>query len=771
MGRPETALVGSYGPQREFAARLRRLRRESGGRSYRQLARSANFAASTLAKAASGRTLPSWEVTRAYVAACGGDPAQWRSAWTDAAVRACAAGADQSPSAAAPGSQVRQLPADLHDFVGRDAEFQLVRDALRARLVGNPAGHAPTVVVISGQGGVGKTTFAVHAAHRLMAEFPDGQLFAVMCGHDDQPAPPAQVAEHFLAALGVRADPSADPVASFRSQAAGRRLLILLDNAADEAQITPLLPGSAQCLVIVTSRQALGGLASARALRLDVLGHDEAVEMLERIAGPGQFESVRVSAQLAELCAYLPLALRIAGARLAGGPPRKSGWLAARLRDENHRLRYLATGVLDLSAVFAVSYRLLPESTRRTFQHVGMFPGSDFTAAALAALGGQSVPEAECELERLADASLVQLTDVGRYRIHDLLHLYARQCADRANTPAELASAIRRLAAWYLVGVQEADGAVMPGRSRPAPLAGSSLDQPESFADRAAAITWYDAEEANLIAVTNAAVRHGQHEIAWRLPVAMRGLLELRGRSGAWITAHLSGLESARAIGDHQAEAWVLNGLGTGYWRREAYLEATDCYRKALALRTELADHRGAAAVLNNLGSVYGAMGQYDDAVECLREALAIRERIGDDLDKSYALNSLGHIEHERGDFSAAIPLLQDALRIRRQLGNRNGEAATLHCLGDALAGLRRYSEALACFRRALLIFRGFGNRYGEAVTLHSLGSTCRAMGRLDHARRYLMSAISLYRCLGRQTEEAAAARELSAAYPGCDDS
>jgi predicted ATPase len=415
MGRPEAPLDAREEPLREFAGRLRRLREESGGRSYRQLARSANFAAPTLARAASGRSLPSWEVTRAYVAACGGDPDQWHAVWASTArllgrehqpgfpapALAVANGGQVSP----PGFPVRQLPADLHDFVGRDAEDELLRRAAQAPAAGAPG--APRVLVISGPGGVGKSTLAVHAAHRLAHRFPDGQLFASLHGHDDRPAAPAQVAAHFLAALGVPAGRSADPVGSFRSAAAGRRLLVLLDNAADEAQVAPLLPGSAGCLVIVTSRQSLGALASVRALRLDVFGDREAVELLSRAAGPGQVWPAAAAVALADLCGRLPLALRIAGARLATGPAGRIEWLVDRLRDEEHRLRRLMTGNLDLSAVFALSYRPLTGTQQRVFRYAGLFPGPGFAVAPLAVLAGMADDDVEAAAERLVDASLL----------------------------------------------------------------------------------------------------------------------------------------------------------------------------------------------------------------------------------------------------------------------------------------------------------------------------------------------------------------------------
>jgi tetratricopeptide (TPR) repeat protein len=785
MGRPEAPLDASAGPLAEFARRLRQLREDSGGRSYRQLARSANFAAPTLARAASGRSLPSWEVTRAYIAACGGDPGQWRSAWAVTAElldrsHGCPGAAGQPELAAGNAAlPVRQLPADLPDFIGRAAECERLSRLSDAPAPASVPGGAPLMVVISGPGGIGKSTLAVHVAHQLAEKFPDGQLFADLHGHDKQPAAPPLVAASFLAALGRPADPWADPVASFRSVAAGLRLLVLLDNAAAEEQVAPLLPGSARCLVIVTSRQVLGALASGRALRLDVLGLRDSVELLTRVAGPGQVTDTVATESLAELCGRFPLALRVAGSRLAAGPAGGAGWLAGRLRDEDHRLRQLATGDLELTAVFALSYRSLAGPARRAFRGAGLFPGPDFTPGAVALLADMSAVEAGCAVDRLVDASFVQPAGPGRYRMHDLVRLYARWRAEAESGTAQRAQAMRRLAAAYLAAVDTADREMMPTRGRPAPMEGEPTGSTEAAPGGAcagaartllpgpgqeSAQAWYDAERASLIAVTSAAARYGHHDLAWRLPVAMRGLLELRGHTQDWITVHQIGLESARAISDREAEGWILNGLGIAYWRRRAHDDAIGCFSAALTIRAELGDDRGVAVVRTNLGSVYAAAGRPDEAAGCLRSALAGSEKLGDDFDKSFALTSLGHLEHEAGRPAQALPPLEEALRLRRRRRDRNGEAATLHCVGDTLAGLGRGTDALACLRQALLIFRQLGNRYGEAAALHSIGSACRSMGRPDHARRYLRHAVSLYRELGHSAEEETATRDLAAA-------
>jgi tetratricopeptide (TPR) repeat protein len=766
MGRPETPLDPGGGPLQEFAARLRSLRADSGGRSYRQLARVANFAAPTLARAASGRSFPSWEVTQAYVTACGADPGQWRALWASTARRVGADAQGGGQPAGDAGLAVRQLPADVQDFTGRTAECAGIR-----RLVNSPArtaatGGAPTVIMVWGPGGIGKTTLAVHAAYQVADRYPDGQLFADLRGHDDRPATAAQVAVRFLAALAIGVDRRADPVCAFRSAVSGRRLLIVLDNAADEEQVGPLLPGSTGSLVLVTSRQALGALPSTHSVRLDVLDHQSAVRMLSRIAGADRAGQTAAIASLAELCGRFPIALRIAGSRLATEPAAAVGLLVDRLRRDDTRLRHLMAGDHDLSAVFAASYRPLTKLQRRVFHMAGLFPGPDFPVAALVVLTDRDAADVECALLRLTDASLIEPagTAPGRYRVHDLLRLYALERGEADGDAAERASAIRRLAAWYLGAVDAADRALMPARGRPAPSPDLPAQSPTAlFADVSPA-AWYDGEHASLVAVVREAARHGHHDIVWRLTVAMRGLLELRGHTEDWVRVHQMGWDSAAAIGDRHAEGWVLNGMGTGYWHSEAYAEAIDCYRKALAIRTELADDRGVAVVLNNLGCVYGVVGRNDEALDCLRGALVIRERLGDELDKSFALNSLGHLQHERGMFADALANLTEALRIRRHLGNRNGEAATLHCLGDTLAGLGRMAEALACLRQALTIFRELGNRYGEAVAVHSLGSACRAMGRPEHAKRYLRSAISRYEELGQRSGMAAAREELAAA-------
>jgi tetratricopeptide (TPR) repeat protein len=757
MGRPEKSLDAVPGALQDLAAGLRQLRANDGGRSYRQLAKRANFAPSTLARAASGRALPSWDLTEAYVLACGGDPDHWRPLWTEAS-----RGVVQATET------LRQLPADLRDFVGRATELDaLVQAACDVDGRGN--GGAPVTVVITGPGGIGKTSLAVHAAHRLAENFPDGQLFEDLRACDEYQQQPEQVASRLVAALGDEPSKGVAPLAALRSRTAGRRLLVVLDNAATVAQVLPLLPASSGCLVLVTSRHALGGLSRAWTLQLGPLDRGEGVDLLTRVAGarsPARPDDVT---SMVELCGRFPLALRVAGARLAGSPAGKAEWLLDRLRHDENPLRHLTVGDLDLTTVFGLSYRLLPELSRRVFRYAGLFPGVDFTPHVVAVLSGIDLPDVESALAQLTNANLVLEPIVGRHQMHDLLRLYAKDRVER-DEPATLRSgAIRRLAAWYLAAVDATDRMFTPDRRRPEPLPPPARGPDPSPADKASAANWYDLERANLVAVTRAAARSGHHDIAWRFPVAMRGLMDLRGHIDDWITTHQIGLQSARLLGDHDGEGWVLNGLGIAHWRREEYAEAIDCYQEALALRAAAADPRGVAVALNNLGNVFGAQGRHIEAIACLREALAIHDVLGEPLDRSFALHNLGHLHHDVGHFAEALPLLQEALHIRRRLGSSNSEAVTLHCLGDTLTGLGRHVEALACFRRALATFRDVGNRFGEAAALHSVGGTCRTIGKPRHATRYLARAASLYRALDDQAhaEMAEAAHELAQVEAG----
>jgi tetratricopeptide (TPR) repeat protein len=623
-------------------------------------------------------------------------------------------------------------------------------------------------VVISGAGGVGKSTLAIHAAHQLAAQFPDGQLYA-----DLRATGPAQVAVHFVTSLGGQFDGRGEPVAAWRNAAAGRRLLVVLDDAVHERQISPLLAGSSGTLIIVTSRQVLGALPKSRAIRLDVLDLTHAVELLDVIAETGP-EADPALTELAELCGRLPLALRIAGSRIASSgaadAAHRARLLTGRLRDSGQRLRQLTAGETDLEAVFGLSYQPLAERERFVYRCCGLFPGADFTPGAIAALADLPVADAERALDLLADASLVRPASPGRYQMHDLLRLYATGLVASHDDAAFAGEAVGRLARSYLAQVDLADRMIMPARGRPSsrpPAASQDSLAGAAFADAAQASAWYDAEHGNLIAVTKAAASNGHKDAAWRIPVAMRGLLEFRAQMDDWIAVHQIGLESARAAEDRAGQGWLLNGLGIACHRRGQQDEAIEYYKQARAIRAELGDERGVAVTLVNLGTVYGRAGRYPEAFEALNQALAIRERLGDTLDKSFALTSLGHLQHERRLFTEAVASLEEALQIRRDLGNRNGEAATLHCLGDTMAGLGQGLEALARLRQAFVIFREVGNRYGQATALHSIGSTCRTMGRFGPAERYLLRAAERYREIGHHDEQQAVSAELAAMLSG----
>ncbi|MGE5829352.1 MAG: ATP-binding protein [Micromonosporaceae bacterium] len=661
-----------------------------------------------------------------------------------------------------PISVPHQLPAPTQWWVGRESESHT---ALRW-------GRGGGVLVVSGMPGVGKTAFALRIAELLASRFPDGQLFADLRGAGENRTIAPEVLAGFLRALsgaGAQVASGVDEAsAHFRSAVAGRRVLVLLDDAATEGQVRPLLPGSPGCLTLVTSRRALTGLPNARLLVLDALPSLPATQLLHLIAGEHVLDRESPSAidALVEVCGGLPLAIRVVGGRLASRPRGGLARILVRLRGDQERFLNLSSGDLDLRRVFDESYLALPAPTQVVFRRLGLFPGPDFTVEAAAVLAGVPVDQAEDAVDRLVDDSLVQITATGRHRLHDLVRRYAMDRCRVDDDPTMCARAIQHLCRWYLVAADAADRVLVPVRVRPALDTDHSGLPPVTVATTAQALDWLEGERANAVAVAAAAARHGQHLTAWQIAAAVGGQLELCGYTDECVSIHEIGLASARANADASAEAGMLNGLGTAYWHQERFAEAIECYRRAGDIWHQLNDPRGVAAMLNNLGSAYGIVGRHEEAIECLRQALSMSTRVTD-ADPSYALHNLGHAYHESGRHREALAALGRALRIRRAKGNTKGAAITMHCLGDTLLGLGRPHDACRWLLQALGMFRHHGNRYGEAAALRSLASVHRVLHLDADAAELLQAAIPLYRALGRRTDLAAANYELDVAASG----
>jgi DNA-binding SARP family transcriptional activator/tetratricopeptide (TPR) repeat protein len=652
-----------------------------------------------------------------------------------------------------------QLPADVAGFTGRAAQLKQLGTAL---------GGEPTTVVITaiaGTAGVGKTALALHWAHRVRDRFPDGQLYVNLRGY--APTPPmgaTEVLAGFLEALGVPADripPNVERAAAlYRSLLADRRVLVLLDNARSAEQVRPLLPGSAGCVVLVTSRDRLGGLIAhegAQRLVLGVLAPDEARGLVARILSHDRASSEpEAVATLTRLCAYLPLALRIAAAALVDAP---SGGIATYVDEltEGSRLAALTvdgdehTGV---RATFDSSYAALAPEARRLFRLLGLVPGPDITPEAAAALADRTGRQARTLLDRLAGAHLLAESAPGRFTCHDLLRAYAADVAARTDSATDRHAAVARLAHWYLSTVDSAARAVYPNRLRlPVP---DALPVP-AFATEDDAMAWLDAERANLVATIESAAAHGPRPAAWRLTDALRSYFWLRTNTVDWPAVAATGLAASEAEGDEPARAAANLCLADAYRSRSRFPEAIEHYRRALALHEPLGAMHGVAACLTNLGNAYRESGYLAEAADHYRRALAVDERLGRIEGRAATTTNLGLVYHEQGRLRLAARHHRRAMALNAQAGSRHGEAVNLGNLAQEYHGLGRLDEARACLGRAIAVHRTFGDHGAEAENLRILAEVERDAGRLPEARRAADEAVRLAVATGDQRYEAEA--------------
>jgi DNA-binding SARP family transcriptional activator/tetratricopeptide (TPR) repeat protein len=655
----------------------------------------------------------------------------------------------------------RQLPSDAAAFTGREAELDWLDTEV------GTAGPARPVVIsaLDGTGGIGKSALAIHAAHRLAAadRFPDGQLYVDLRGASDGLAPlaPLEVLGRFLRMLGTA--PAAIPgeleeaAARFRSLAAGRRLLVVLDNARDAFQVAPLLPGAPGCGVLVTSRQVLAGLDGAHHLHLDVLSDEEAIVLLGRLAGQQRIAAEpAAAAEVTRWCGYLPLALRIAGARLAARP----GWpvraLADRLADAQHRLDELELADRGVRASFAVSYQHLGEGAdpvdrqaAGAFPLLGLLDGPDVGVAAATRLLDRSVGETERVLERLVDAQLLQTPAPRRYRFHDLLRLFAREQAQAGGDESARQAALERALDWYLAGAEHADGFLMPAGLRP----GGTVDRAGlRFEDRTGALGWLEAERANLVAAARQAATHPEASIArvaWQLSDTLWPFLELRSHWADWQTICRAAVQAAQRAGNLPARARALAHLGSLHGRQRRYQDAMECLQRSLAVCRQVGDRWTEGMVLNNLGNVHREQGRYQEALGCYQQSLALFRAVGDRHCEGKVLNNLGEVYREQGRYQEALGCYQQDLAICRELGDARGEAITLENFGHLHLEQGRDQQAVGCYQQALVICLRIGDRFEEARALQGLGHAVAAEQGPQAARAHWTAALGIFEDLG----------------------
>lgn len=690
----------------------------------------------------------------------------------------------------------QQLPRGVRVFINRASDIARLNELLADPRFEDGAG---VVYLINGAAGVGKTSLALHWAHQVRDRFPDGQLYIDLRGHDpDASVTPDQSLERFLLALGVPAaaiprDPDAKSDL-YRTVLADRRTLIILDNAATVGQVRPLIPGTGNNLTLVTSRSRMPGLAirdGAQWATLGTLSTDEAVELLTAtMTGYRQGDQVEDLAELASLCARLPLALRIAAERAVSRPGMPLTDLISELRDESGLWTALATDDEDeanaVRTVFAWSYRALSTEAARLFCLLGLHPGAEFSEPAAVALAGDEVAGVRHSLDVLTGVCLLDSQTYGRYRFHDLLRAYA---VDRARfevaQEAQLA-AVRRICDWYLMSAYNC--AVLSAHDAKLPF---SLDTSAgaTFPDRDQAAAWYLTERANLAGAVGAAADTGQLGLALRLASILERIYSSYNHFHDWRSTSLIGLRAARELGATADEALMSESLGRLSRLTMQLDEAAEYYDTAITIHAELGDTLNLVKDLNGLAWVHLFGHRLDDAYSSLRDALARAEGLGDDywiatirgnlgyaclqlldpeqaepnlvealakfrdlgdrLYESMVLTFMSLLERSRGGADMALETARRAAEISTELSNQLWEATALLFLGKAQLAADDAEAALASFHHAALICRQEGDLGRESRAIDGAGRAYRDLGRSEEAAAFFRRAVAVHRQLG----------------------
>ncbi|GAA2639169.1 tetratricopeptide repeat protein [Actinomadura fulvescens] len=794
-------------PKDELASRLRLLQ-ELSDRGVRALARDAGLSSSSLSRYLSGQTVPPWSAVIALCRLVKRDPRPLRPLWERASSplpappKASRQVQPPSPPPGTPRPPRNDLPRDVPDFTGREAQLAAVLAAV----------EGSRVVSVDGMAGVGKTCLAVHAAHRLAADYPDAQLYVDLHGFTAgrEPLGPDPALRTLLAALDVPSEKipqegGIEPLAAcWRAELAHRRAVVVLDNAADADQVRPLLPGAGLSVTLITSRNRLLGLDEVPPVSLDVLTPQESAELLARASGdPGGGDGRLArepdsAAEVLRLCGHLPLALRLAAARLRHRP----GWTVGILVER------LAEGENEFDTAFAMSVRQLDHAQRRFFRFLSLLPGSTFDEYVAAALADVPLRRARAMLEDLLDAHLVQQPAGGRYRLHDLVHQHARRAATEHDSPAEREAALRRVLDYYVHAAAAADAAMShlsPGRDVSAGRPPAELPR---FTDKHAALFWFVTEYTNLMAVFEAAVGVGADLHVCELPRFMRAYFARRCG-----TTHLNvlferSLDAAQRLGDPLQLAEAHIDLGFARYNAGRMAEAGAAYEAAAPLVSVAGDARSAAELTMRRGYLRWDEGHVEEPLDLFRLAGSLYADADCPMGtahatayEAWAMLQLGHreeaarlartaldvphadpawpptltaritlgvaIAHEQPD--EAIEHLELALALAREDGHKHNEAWCLNCLGVALRHMGRYEEALASHREAFALLDELFEEHWKIHFLNGYGETCRLAGLPDEALRLHRQALELAPKLGYRNEEALAHEGIAAVLDETD--
>jgi tetratricopeptide (TPR) repeat protein len=619
------------------------------------------------------------------------------------------------------------LPPVTASFTGRVADVRAVRDALEAD---------GGVCVISGMGGVGKTELAIRCAHRLETGFADGCLFVDLRGvGGGQAAEPAAVHDRLLRVLGVPAERiPADPddrAALYRSRLRGRSMLLVLDNAAGAAQVRSLLPAEPKCRVLITSRSRLSSLDDAEHVSLGALDPAEAAELFVSLTGspPGDLVT-----RVVELCAGLPLAIRIAAARLRAHPTWDVRELDTRLDAEAARLGELDDGERSLLATFQLSMRQLSDTEARLFGLLALCPGVDFDVHTASALAAVTPREADRLLERLHDAYLLNQHDSDRYAFHDLLRVFAGEVVLAAMPARDASSAFRRLTDFAVRSALQADRLLTPQRFRPGIELDAAVLEPARVDDDEMALAWFRAEWPGLVDLCRAAAERGEHERCWQLAFLLRGFFFAAKLWDPWIATHRWARGSAEALGDDWALAITTANLGVGFIDRGDLDEASGCFAEALALYRRLEDDHGESTVLAHQAWVAHYRGEYAEALGNLQQAREFYDRIGNRRNSAITTRGIALVLTALGRPVEAAVLATETLVVFNELELDLDAAMALNCLAWAWFHAGSHDLATAAYRDAAARAEACGSSYETARAYTGIGNIAAAGGATDLA-------------------------------------
>ena len=636
-----------------------------------------------------------------------------------------------APGGAPPGVPVArpaQLPPAVGHFTGRADALAELADCLDA-----DQGDTK-LAIVSGPAGIGKTAFAVHWAHQIRSRFPDGQLFLDLRGHDPEASlTPADVLTHVLRGLGVPADrvPSGvdEQVPLYRSIAHDRRILLVLDNAGTADHVAYLIPPTSSSMLVTTSRRRLTALAvhhPVRLIELGVLAPEESVGLLCRIIGARRVaQESAATADLARLCGYTPLALRIVAANLTARPRQRIADLVGELAGES-RLDALAVegDPRTVRAVFMSAYETLSEPAAQLFRRLGLHPGASFSLGLAAALDDRTPKQARRLVDELAASHLVTEIDSGRYRLHDLIQVFARERLAHEETDEQRAAMTVRLLDWYL-GVADAANRILdPGRDRVVVTLRHPQFQPPFAAEATAVLSYLDSEYDNIRSVVSFAASHREFMIASQLSYLIAGYFDSRGHAQERIEIYRAGLVAATRLADPAMEGLMCSGLGVACIAARQFDEALVHLRRALELMLAAGDKRGEGHVYNNIAVALGELRRYDEAIAASKRALAVHDANGHEYGMIIALNNQGHSYARTGQYAAGLACLDRALVLARHLRVVRWEAWVMNTLGEAHRDQGHLEQALDYFEQSLRLRRQTDDRSNEALTLLAIGAT-----------------------------------------------